>query len=145
MSACSGCSFVAVAGLVAQVFPARAAAPGAAVAVLGTGLLARMLGDGLTELGWLRWLSPFGLLALSEPYARNRVLPLLILLAAAAVLAGAALAAAGHRDVRGGLVAAASGRRPRLGLLSEVEAFAARRRRRRRRPGSSGRRRLPAA
>jgi len=122
-----GLFFVAVAGLAAQVFPARSTATGAAVAVLGAGLLARMIGDGLTELGWLRWLSPFGLLALSKPYAQNRVLPLLILLAAAVVLAGAAFAAAGRRDVRGGLVMAASGRRPRLGLLSSVEAFAVRR------------------
>lgn len=122
-----GLFFVAVAGLAAQVFPARSTATGTAVAVLGTTLLARMIGDGLTELGWLRWLSPFGLLALSEPYGQNRVLPLLILLAGAVVLAGVALAAAGRRDVRGGLVAAASGRRPWLGLLSSVEAFAVRR------------------
>ena len=122
-----GLFFAAVAGLTAQVFPARSPATGTAVAVLGTGLLARMVGDGLTELGWLRWLSPFGLLSLSEPYAHNRVLPLLALLGAAVVLAGAALVAAGHRDVRGGLVAAASGRRPHLALLATVEAFAVRR------------------
>ncbi|GAA3953197.1 hypothetical protein [Actinoplanes auranticolor] len=122
-----GLFFVAVAGLAAQVFPARAGATGAAVAVLGTGLLARMIGDGLTELGWLRWLSPFGLLALSEPYARNRVLPLLTLLTVTVLLIAAVLAAAGHRDVQGGLIAVASGRRPRLRLLSTVETFALRR------------------
>ncbi|TNH28067.1 polyketide antibiotic transporter [Micromonospora orduensis] len=122
-----GLFFVAVAGLAAQVFPARAAATGTAVAVLGTALLTRMIGDGLTGLGWLRWLSPFGLLALSEPYARNRVLPLLILLAAAVLLAGATIAAAGRRDVRGGLAGVAGGRRPRLLLLSGVGAFAVRR------------------
>ncbi|MBQ1073279.1 hypothetical protein KBX06_08885 [Micromonospora sp. C31] len=122
-----GLFFVAVAGLAAQVFPVRASATGAAVAVLGGGLLARMIGDGLTELGWLRWLSPFGLLALTEPYARNDVLPLLVLLAVAVVLGGAAIVAAGHRDVRGGLVAAAAGRRSRLVLLGSVEAFAVRR------------------
>jgi ABC-2 type transport system permease protein len=119
--------FVAVAGLAAQVFPARATATGAAVAVLGAGLLARMVGDGLTELSWLRRLSPFGLLALSGPYAQNRVLPLLILLAATVALVAAALAAAGNRDVRGGLVAAATGRRPRLLLLATVGTFAVRR------------------
>src|SRR5690349_12162733 len=112
-----GLFFVAVAALAAQAFPARASATGTAVAVLGTTLLMRMIGDGL-DLGWLRWLSPFGLLALSGPYAQNRVLPLLVLLAATVVLAGSALAAAGHRDVRGGLVTTSSGRRPRLGLLS---------------------------
>jgi ABC-2 type transport system permease protein len=122
-----GLFFVAVAGLAAQVFPARSTATGAAFAVLGAGLLARMIGDGLIELGWLRWLSPFGLLALSEPYAQNRILPLLVLLAAAGALGAAAIAAAGHRDVRGGLVAAASGRRPRLRLLTTVESFAVRR------------------
>ncbi|MEU7919324.1 ABC transporter permease [Micromonospora zamorensis] len=122
-----GFFFVAVAGLTAQVFPARSTATGTAVAVLGAGLLARMIGDGLTELGWLRWLSPFGLLARSEPYAQNRLLPLLILLAATVVVAYAAVAAAGHRDVRGGLVAATDGRRPRVALLSSVEAFAVRR------------------
>ncbi|GAA3351278.1 hypothetical protein GCM10020358_80400 [Amorphoplanes nipponensis] len=122
-----GLFFVAAAGLAAQVFPARATATGTAVAVLGAGLLARMVGDGLTELGWLRWLTPFGLLALSEPYGRNRVLPLLLLLAAAAVVTGAALAAAGRRDAGGGLVAGPAGRRPRLSSLTSVEAFAARR------------------
>ncbi|MCM4078958.1 ABC transporter permease [Paractinoplanes hotanensis] len=123
----TGVFFIAVAGIAAQVFPARATATGAAVAVLGGGLLARMIGDGLTDWGWLRWLSPFGLLALSEPYAQNRVLPLLILLAAGTLLGVAALAVAGHRDVRGGLVAASSGRRPRLRLLTTVEGFATRR------------------
>src|SRR3954451_12766374 len=42
-------------------------------------------------------------------------------------MGGAALAAAGHRDVRGGLLPAVAGRRPRLLLLSTVEAFAVRR------------------
>jgi ABC-2 type transport system permease protein len=122
-----GLFFVAVAGLTAQVFPARSAATGTAVAVLGVGLLARMLGDGLTGLGWLRWLSPFGLLARSEPYAQNRLLPLLILLAATVVLACAAVAAADHRDVRSGLVAASGGRHPRVALLGSINAFAVRR------------------
>ncbi|MET8260164.1 hypothetical protein [Micromonospora sp. NPDC005205] len=122
-----GLFFVAVAGLTAQVFPARPTATGAAVAVLGTGLLARMIGDGVIELGWLRWLSPFGLLALSEPYAQNRLLPLVLLLSAALALGCAALGAAGHRDIRGGLIAPASGRHPRLILLSGVQGFAVRR------------------
>lgn len=122
-----GLFFVGVAGLAAQVFPARSTATGAAVAVLGAGLLARMVGDGLTGLGWLRWLSPFGLLTLSRPYAENRVLPLIVLFVMVVAVTGAALSAAGRRDVRGGLVPATSGRRPRLGLLNTVEAFAVRR------------------
>ncbi|MGQ5263317.1 hypothetical protein ACTWLT_21535 [Micromonospora sp. ZYX-F-536] len=118
---------VAVAALTAQIFPARASATGVAIAVLGAGLLARMVGDGLTALAWLRWLSPFGLLELSAPYARNRPLPLLILLAAAVLVYGAALAAAGRRDLGAGLVAPATGRPARLWLLATVEAFAVRR------------------
>jgi polyether ionophore transport system permease protein len=40
--------------------------------MLGLGLLARMVGDGVPVLAWLRWLSPFGLLELSRPCAGNR-------------------------------------------------------------------------
>ncbi|SDT80406.1 ABC transporter permease [Actinoplanes derwentensis] len=122
-----GVFFVAVAALAAQVFPSRTPATGSAIVVLGVGLLARMIGDGVTELGWLRWLSPFGLLALSGPYVQDRVVPLMLLLVAAAVLAVGALAVAGRREVREGLVAASPARRPRLGLLGSVEAFAVRR------------------
>ncbi|WP_210912726.1 hypothetical protein [Micromonospora sp. U21] len=118
---------VAVATLAAQIFPARAAATGVTIAVLGAGLLARMIGDGLTALGWLRWLSPFGLIELSAPYAGNHPLPLLILLTAAILVYGAALAAADRRDVGGGLTAPATGRPARLRLLATVEAFAVRR------------------
>ncbi|MEU4624847.1 hypothetical protein AB0G04_33355 [Actinoplanes sp. NPDC023801] len=122
-----GMYFAAVAGLAAQVFPARPTATGAAVAVLGVGLLTRMIGDGVTDLSWLRWLSPFGLLALSSPYHQDRILPLLVLLAATLLVATAMLAAAGRRDVRGGLVAASPSRPPRLRLLGSVEMFALRR------------------
>jgi ABC-2 type transport system permease protein len=122
-----GLYFVAVAALAGQVFPARAAATGTAVAVLGVGLLLRMVGDGIIDLGWLRWLSPFGLLALSSPFHQDRVLPLLVLLAATALVTATAVGAAGHRDVRGGLVATSSGRQARLLLLGSVEAFAVRR------------------
>lgn len=122
-----GLFFVAVAGLAAQAFPARATATGTAVAVLGASLLARMIGDGVAGLGWLRWLSPFGLLELSSPYAGNRPAPPLILLAAVTVVWVAAFVASGRRDVGGGLMAVASRRRARLGLLATVEGFAIRR------------------
>ncbi|WP_199516626.1 hypothetical protein [Nucisporomicrobium flavum] len=119
--------FAAVAGLTAQIFPARSPATGTAVAVLGLGLLARMIGDGVATLGWLHWLSPFGLLALSGPYVQNRVAPLLLLAAVTAVVTAAALVAAGRRDVQGGLIPEAAGRRPRTRLLASVETFAIRR------------------
>jgi ABC-2 type transport system permease protein len=122
-----GLFFAATAALAAQIFPTRAPATGAAVAVLGGMLLARMIGDGITALGWLRWLSPFGLTALSEPYVRDRAVPLLALLAAVAAVTMAVPLAAARRDVRGGLVAASAGRPARLGLLGGVEGFAIRR------------------
>jgi ABC-2 type transport system permease protein len=122
-----GMFFAAVAVLTAQVFPVRSPATGTAVAVLGVGLLARMVGDGVTALGWLHWLSPFGLLTLSGPYVENRILPLSLLAAATVLVTVAALFAAGRRDVQGGLLAAAAGRRPRTRLLAGVETFAVRR------------------
>ncbi|MFI1990975.1 hypothetical protein [Actinoplanes sp. NPDC020271] len=122
-----GMVFVAVAALAAQVFPVRSVATGAAVAVLGVTLLLRMIGDGVPRLGGIRRLSPFGLTALSGPFVHNRGLPLLILLAASAAITAVAVALAGRREVRGGLVPAGAGRRPRLALLGAVEAFAVRR------------------
>ena len=122
-----GLFFAGTAGLAAQILPARAAATGAGIAVLGVTLLARMVGDGVAGLAWLRWLSPFGLVELSRPYAGNRWLPLVALGGGAALLLATAVAAAGHRDVRDGLVAPAVGRAPRLWLLGSVEAFAVRR------------------
>ncbi|MEV4703183.1 hypothetical protein [Actinoplanes sp. NPDC049316] len=122
-----GMFFVAVAGSTAQIFPARPAATGSAVAVLAVGLLARMIGDGVAALGWLHWLSPFGLLALSGPYVHNRFLPLVLLAAVTGLITVAALVAAGRRDVQGGLIPAAAGRPPRTRLLASVETFAIRR------------------
>ncbi|GIJ76137.1 ABC-2 type transport system permease protein [Micromonospora phaseoli] len=118
---------VSLALLAAQVMPTRAGASGATLAVLGVGLLARMVGDGIAALGWLRWLSPYGLLALTGAYHDDRLLPLLVLSAAALVPAVAAMALAGRRDLRAGLVTAPAGRPPRRWLLGTVEGFAARR------------------
>ncbi|MFD3675478.1 hypothetical protein [Streptomyces sp. NPDC058613] len=69
-----GMFFTAVGAMTAQVFATRSSASGAAVAVLGISMLLRMVGDGVAALGWLRWLSPLGLLALTRPYDGNPVL-----------------------------------------------------------------------
>ncbi|BBH67920.1 hypothetical protein ACTI_46050 [Actinoplanes sp. OR16] len=122
-----GMFFAAVAALSSQVFSARPPATGAAVTVLGLGLLARMIGDGVTALAWLHWFSPFGLLARSGPYVHDRVLPLALLAAITTLVAALALVTAGRRDVQGGLVPARSGRRARTLLLASVETFAVRR------------------
>ncbi|MEU7905758.1 hypothetical protein [Actinoplanes sp. NPDC049118] len=125
--AVAGCFFVAVGGLAAQLFPSRAAANGAATAVLLIGLLARMVGDGVAALSWLRWLSPFGLLALTRPYDTNRGLPVAVLTVAGALMFAAAVRLAARRDVGGAILAPSTSRPPRLALLGSVPAFAVRR------------------
>ena len=118
---------VAAASLAAQVFPTRAAATGGTLALLGAGLLARMIGDGVPVLGWLRWLPPYGPLALTRPYRDDRLSPVVVLALTAIVLSTGALTLAGRRDVRDGLLSPAAGRPPRLWLLGSVETFAIRR------------------
>ncbi|PWR07253.1 polyketide antibiotic transporter [Micromonospora acroterricola] len=122
-----GVFFAAAGTVAAQIVPARSAATGAAAALLGAGLLIRMIGDGIDALGWLRWLSPFGLMALSRPYDTNRVLPLVVLALAASALLATIPATTGHRDIRGGWLAPRTGRAPRLALLGSIPVFAVRR------------------
>nr|WP_221383257.1 hypothetical protein [Actinoplanes polyasparticus] len=124
--ALTGMFFAATGALAAQIFPARSGATGSAVAVLAAGLMLRMVGDGADALGWIRWLTPFGLTGLTRPYDTNRWLPLLVLAASTAAMTAAAVFA-GRRDVRGGWLNPAPGRPPRLALLDSVPAFALRR------------------
>ncbi|WNM39018.1 hypothetical protein RMN56_28440 [Micromonospora halotolerans] len=123
----AGTFAVAAAACAAQVFPTRAGASGATLAFLGVGLLARMVGDGVPALAWLRWLPPYGPLALSRPYRDDRWAPLLALALTATVLAYTALALAGKRDIRAGLLRPPAGRASRRWLLGSVGAFAVRR------------------
>lgn len=121
-----GMFFVATGAVTAQVFGSRPAASGAATAVLLVSLLVRMVGDGVTPLGWLRWLSPYGLLALTRPYHDDAAIPLVVLGLATAVLALLAIRLAGRRDVGDGLVATATSRPARTALLGSPGAFAVR-------------------
>jgi ABC-2 type transport system permease protein len=122
-----GAFFAGTGAMAAQMFPTRAGARGAAMALLGAGLLARMVGDGVGALSWLRWLSPFGLLELSQPYAANRWTPVVVLAVAAAAMLAAVPVPAARRDLHGGLLTQAVGRAPRRALLGSVSAFALRR------------------
>jgi ABC-2 type transport system permease protein len=122
-----GFFFVAVGGVAAQLFPSRSAANGAAAAVLVVGLLVRMVGDGVTALSWLRWLSPFGLLALTRPYDTDRGMPLVLLAFAAAALLAATGRLAASRDVGGAILTPTTGRPARRVLLGSVQGFAIRR------------------
>ncbi len=122
-----GFFFVAVGGVAAQLLPSRSAANGAAAAVLVVGLLVRMVGDGVTALSWLRWLSPFGLLALTRPYDTNRGLPLVLLAFAAGALLAASGRLAARRDIGGAVLTPPAGRPARRALLGSVYGFAIRR------------------
>ncbi|MCL7461051.1 hypothetical protein AB0I85_13780 [Micromonospora echinofusca] len=121
-----GFFFVVVGGLAAQLFASRSAANGAAAAVLVVGLLMRMVGDGASALAWLRWLSPFGLMALVRPFDTDRGLPVLVLALAAVLLTVGTGRLAARRDVGGAIVAPAGGRSARTTLLGSVPAFAVR-------------------
>ncbi|RDH75227.1 polyketide antibiotic transporter [Mycolicibacterium moriokaense] len=120
-------TFACAAVFAAQVMPTRSAAVGVAVGLLFGWLAVRMLADGAHALAWLAWTTPFGLTTLASPYHDNRVTPLVVLGAMAAVFAVSAAVAAGRRDVGGGLVAVASRRAPRVRLLGSVTGFAVRR------------------
>ncbi|MEU4429520.1 polyketide antibiotic transporter [Nocardia rhamnosiphila] len=111
----------------AQLLPSRSAATGLASAVLGVGLLLRMLADGVSALSWLTWFTPFGLAARAAPYASNHLPPVLILIGAAAVSVLVALATARRRDL-GAAVIQVPDRRPACTrLLGSVTGCAARR------------------
>jgi ABC-2 type transport system permease protein len=120
-------TFGAAGVLAAQIMPTRSAAVGLTVGTLGVGLLLRMLADGITQLSWAAWLTPFGLTARAMPYADNRIAPLLVLAGCPVVLAVASVLTARSRDVGSGMVAVATRRRPRTGLLGSVGGFALRR------------------
>lgn len=121
---CVALTFATAALFAAQLMPTRFGATGVTIGALGTGMLLRMIADGSHQLAWLAWMTPFGLTARAAPYADNRILPLVVLAAFPIVLAGAALAAARHRDLGDGIVASPDSRRPRTGLLRSLGGFA---------------------
>ncbi|MGW0433596.1 hypothetical protein ACWDV4_13795 [Micromonospora sp. NPDC003197] len=95
--------------------------------MLGGSLLVRMVGDGMASLGWVRWLSPFGLIALVRPYSADHVVPLMVLALSATALLVAVPVVARGRDVRAGWLPDRSYRASRPWLLGSIGAFAVRR------------------
>ncbi|GAA3231018.1 exporter of polyketide antibiotics [Pseudonocardia petroleophila] len=122
-----GAAAVGTGAVTSQVLPDRGRAAAAAVALLVSGLLARMVADGVPALEWLHWVSPFGLAALARPYGGDRVLPLLVLAAAVAALLAAATALASRRDLHDAPLGTGGPRPPRTRLLGSLPAFAVRR------------------
>lgn len=123
----TGLLFAAVGAASSQLLGERRAATGLAAGLLLVGLLVRMVADGIESLAWTSWVTPFGLLSLSAPYAGDRWVPLGVLALAVVATAGAAWVMAGRRDVGSGMLSGRAGRRPRLRLLSGVLGFAVRR------------------
>jgi ABC-2 type transport system permease protein len=123
----SGLLFAAIGACCAQLVGERRAASGLAAGLLLLGLLARMVADGLDSLRWMSWLTPFGLLSLSEPYADDRWPPLAVLLAETLLIAGLAWITAGRRDVNTGLITTRGERPPKVQLLGSVGGFLTRR------------------
>lgn len=113
--------------LTGQLFGDRRRAATVAVAGIGAGLLLRMAGDGVEQLDWAAWLSPFGLLGLIQPFGANRVAPVAVLAGAALALGAAALVASRRRDLRAGLFTVRDRPRPRTRLLRSSLGFAVRR------------------
>jgi ABC-2 type transport system permease protein len=120
----------AVGVLAAQVLPDRHSASGLAVGVLLTGLLLRMVADGVPALTWLHWASPFGLLGRVAPFAGDRAQPLLVLAALVAAASVAAVLLVGDRDTGAGRLVGPDAVRPRGRPLTSLPAFAIRRTRR---------------
>ena len=114
-------------GLAGQLIADRRRATSLAAAGLGAGLLARMVGDATDSLHWLHWISPFGLLGLTEPFGAARLPPLAVLLLANIALAIGVGAVSGRRDVGAGLLPTRDHPRSRLGWLRSLPRFAVRR------------------
>ena len=116
--------------LAAQLLPDRHSASGLAVGVVLSGLLLRMMADGVPALAWLHWASPFGLLGRVAPFSADRALPLLVLAALVALPSVAAVLLAGGRDIGAGRLVARDVVPPRGRPLVSLPAFAIRRTRR---------------
>ncbi len=114
-------------GLAGQLVADRRRGATLAGAGLGAGLLARMVADTTDSLHWLHWLSPFGLLGLTEPFAAARFAPLAVLLLANVTLAAGVWATTARRDVGAGLLPTRGRQRVRLGWYRSLARFAARR------------------
>jgi ABC-2 type transport system permease protein len=95
----TGMAGAALGTLGAQLLAERRAASGFAVAVLLTALLVRMVGDGVPALGFLQWITPFGLLGRAQPFGADRWVPVLVLLVIVGGLAVLAVGLSAGRDV----------------------------------------------
>jgi ABC-2 type transport system permease protein len=118
--------FAAVGVLAAQLAPTRRTAQAGASAVLAVALFLRIAADIGHGIGWLRWLTPVGWDEQLRPVTGARPAVLLLFAAAAAVVAGVALALARTRDVDSSVIHARDHARSRLVLLGSPTQAAVR-------------------
>ncbi|WP_197026083.1 ABC transporter permease subunit [Arthrobacter sp. 9MFCol3.1] len=105
--------------VIAQLLPSGRSANGAAAAMVGAAYLVRGIGDALgtpaadllhVSSAWPSLLSPIGWGQRSRPFTSPDLFPLLVLLAAAMILAGAAVLIRQRRDVGASLLPQRDGR-----------------------------------
>ncbi|WP_283135826.1 ABC transporter permease [Rhizohabitans arisaemae] len=119
----AGWAFAAVGALAAQVTASSGTARGIAIAAGGLLFAVRSVGDA-GEAAWAAWLSPFGWVRLTRPYAGDRWWVLGLIVVFVAVVAVAAFALSTRRDLAGGLVPARRG--PASGTLGSGLGLAGR-------------------
>ncbi|AOS61890.1 ABC transporter permease [Actinoalloteichus hymeniacidonis] len=122
-----GMGFAALGTLCAQILPSRAGATGLSIGLLVAAMLARMVADGIENVDWLRWLTPFGVVGEVGPYWHDRSAPLIVLFLLPVLFAGAALAIARERDIGTGVLSPTARRPSRMMFLGSLGAFAIRR------------------
>jgi len=103
-----GLTFAALTAVAAQVFENTRAVYGAVALALGVAYVLRAVGD--VGNGALSWLSPIGWGQRTFPYSDDRWWPLLLPLAATALLGATALALLDRRDFGAGLLPSRPGR-----------------------------------
>jgi polyether ionophore transport system permease protein len=111
---------------VSQIAADRRPANGIAALILGVAYAIRMVADGGTGLGWMRWLSPLGWVENLAPLTDPQPLAFLPIVAVIASAVAGALVLAGRRDVGAGVFVERSRDSSRLTLLGGPLAFAVR-------------------
>lgn len=119
--AATGVAFCGVAAVAAQLTSSARVARGLVVVAIVVTYLVRAVAD-LTDATWLTWLSPIGWAQQTRPFAENRLWPLLLLLALAAVTTAVAFRIEDRRDLGAGVLPDRAG--PARGALANSTALA---------------------
>lgn len=103
----TGWVYAAATAVIAQIVGHNRTVWALSMALLGLTLVTRGIGD--TNENWISWLSPLGWLGLVRPFGDSSLLPLVVAVAVAAVLAALAAWLVGRRDVGAGMLPSRAG------------------------------------